>query len=134
MAKQRVSLEFQIKSTDPHRSTAKAVTEIRALSAEFQTTVTERLPGAKVQIRRAEGIPVLPELQNILLNVDWDVVRKGAESAVSAFLTTQFLNFLKNKIKGLQARKASAAAAKSAGAAKKKPAAKKTGGARKKRK
>ena len=128
MAKHQVNLEFQIKSTDPHRSTSKAVAEIRAVSAEFQAAIAERVSGAKVRIRRGEGIPGLPELQQILLQVDWEAVRKGAEGAISGFLTTEFLNFVKNRIKLLQAKKVSAApkaapAKKPAAASKKKPAA-----------
>lgn len=125
--KQQISLEFQVKSTDPHRSTSKTIPEIRALSSDLQAAVSERLPGAKVRIRRVEGLPLLPELQHILLQVDWDAVRKGAESAASAFLTTEFLKTLKRRIHLLQAKRV-AAPAKIAAAAKKSPAAKKKTG------
>jgi hypothetical protein len=105
MTKRQINLEFQVKSTDPHRSTSKAVTEIPALRVDLEAAVSHRLPGAKVRIRRAEGIPGIAELQHILLQIDWNAVEKGAEEAISGFLTTQFLTLLKNRIKLLQAKK-----------------------------
>jgi hypothetical protein len=132
MARREINLEFQVQSTDPQRSSSKAVTEILKLSPELEAAISDRLPGATVRIRRAEGVPGLPELQHILLQIDWDAVRKGAEGAASGFVVTQFLNLLKTRIKLLYAKKVSAPA--KAPATKKGSAAKKTLSAAKKTK
>lgn len=125
MTKRQINLEFQVKSTDPHRSTSKAVAEIRGLGADMEAAVSNRLPGAKVRIRRAEGIPGVAELQHVLLQIDWNAVQKGAETAISGFLTTQFLTLLKNRIKLLQTKKVTGPA--------KRPATKKNPARRKKK-
>jgi hypothetical protein len=49
MTKRQINLEFQVKSTDPHRSTSKAVAAIRGLQADLEAAVSDRLPGAKVR-------------------------------------------------------------------------------------
>lgn len=97
-------LEFEIRSLDPTRSVSKVVPDITRLSSEMESALGEKVQGVKVRIRRAEGVPGFPELQHILVHIDWDVLRKAAEGAVASFATTQFLTLIRNQIKNLGVR------------------------------
>jgi hypothetical protein len=107
---ERMRLEFEIQSLDPTRSTSQAVPEVAALAAELQSALQARFPGAKVRIERAEGLPLIPEIQHILLHIDWDVVRKAIETTAATFATTEFLTLVKTRLKNLSAKKVSAPA------------------------
>jgi hypothetical protein len=98
------TLKFEIKSLDPGRPTIEAVPEAENLSSELQATIAARFPGATVQIRRAEGIPAVRELQELLLYVDWQVVKEGVETAIATFATTEFLKLVKAKLRNVFAK------------------------------
>lgn len=103
----KVTLEFEIQSIDPTRSTSQAVPEVEALAVELQSTVSQQFPGARVRIARVEGLPLGPALHHILVSIDWDVVKKGAEQAAAAFAATQFLNLLKTRVQNVIGKKTS---------------------------
>jgi hypothetical protein len=101
----RVRLEFQIESLDPSRPTTAAVRDVEALAADLQSSLRSQGWGdGTVTIARAEGLPLLPELQHILVNVDWDAVKKGIEGSVAGFATTQFLAMVRDRITNLRVR------------------------------
>jgi len=97
-------LRFEIKSIDPGRTTVNAVPEIERLSSELQAAVDGEFPGARLRIRRAEGIPVLRELQELILQIDWHAVTTGAETALGSFVATEFLKLVKSKIRNVFAK------------------------------
>ena|ERR1700675_2324205 len=104
MKKQTV-VEFEIKSLDSTRPISQAVVEVRNLTEDLQVVVSRRFPSSVVRIRRGEGTPIVSGLEHILVYVDWDVVKKGVETAVAGFVTQQFLILVKNRIKNLIAKK-----------------------------
>jgi hypothetical protein len=110
-AKSTITVEFEIKSLDPTRSTSNAVLEVQNLEADLQSVVAKSFPTSNVRIRRAEGIPGLPELQHILLHIDWEAVAKGVEISIASFATTEFLTLIKNRVKNLSARQVSSRSA-----------------------
>jgi hypothetical protein len=106
MAQNREStLEFEIKSLDATRSVEVALPQVLALEPDLQRLVAAKFPGVKVSLRRAEGLPYLPDIQHVLLQIDWDVVRRGAEQAAATFAATEFLKLLKIGVQNLFAKK-----------------------------
>jgi hypothetical protein len=101
---QSVRLEFEIESLDSTRPTEEAVPDVTALAGDLQAAVANQFPGAQVRIARAEGLPLAPAIQHILVNIDWDVVKKGIEQAAASFATTQLLTLIKTKINNLSAK------------------------------
>jgi hypothetical protein len=100
-----LTLRFEIKSLDPARPTVDAVPEIEKLSLELEAALGQLFPGISVKIRRAEGIPGLRELQELLLYVDWHAVKIGAETAIGTFATTEFLKLMKSKVRNVFAKR-----------------------------
>ena len=94
-------LKFEIKSLDPSLATIESVPAAEALASDLQAIVAARYPGATVEIRRAEGIPGLREVQELLLHVDWHAVRAGAETAIGSFAATEFLKLMKAKLRNI---------------------------------
>lgn len=103
--KTRTVVEFEIKSLDPTRSASKAVLEVQRLQAELQSVVAKKFPKSNVRISRGEGLPGIPELQHILLHIDWDVVIKAVETAIATFATTELLKLMKKRIKNVAVEK-----------------------------
>jgi hypothetical protein len=95
-------IEFKVRSLDPSKTADEIVAEILELTGPLGSKVATRYKGAKVDLHRAEGVPFLPELQHILLNIDWDVIRKGAEYAISSFAVGEFLKMVKGKVRNAQ--------------------------------
>jgi hypothetical protein len=44
---------------------------------------------------------VVPEIQELLLRIDWHAVASGTEQAISAFATTQFLKLMKQNFRNV---------------------------------
>lgn len=99
------TLEFEIKSLDATRSVEVALPQVLALEPDLQRLVAAKFPGARVTLRRAEGLPYLPDVQHVLLQIDWDVVRRGAEQAAATFAVTEFLKLLKSGVQNLFVKK-----------------------------
>lgn len=102
-----LTVKFEVRSLDPDRPIIEAVPQIEALSSELQANLATQFPGATVEIRRAQGIPGLPQLQEILLHIDWHATAHGAEEAAGAFLATQFLKLIKTKVRNVFAKQVS---------------------------
>jgi hypothetical protein len=96
-----IKLTFQIKSLDKTRSTSSTVSEVKEISKSLEYALGKKFPAAKVRISRGEGIPGVPELQYILLHIDWELMRKSAEGALVTFATTQFLTLITTRVKNL---------------------------------
>lgn len=94
-------LKFEIKSLDPAKPTTGSVPAAEGLASELQAQLEKRYPGAAVTIRRAEGIPGVPEVQELLLHVDWHTVKTAAEGAIASFVTTEFLKLMKTKLRNV---------------------------------
>ena len=101
----KMTLEFEVKSLDPGRRTIETIPEVEKLSSELQAAIAAKYPGTTVQIRRVEGTPVHLAIQYLLLHVDWHAVASGAEKAVAAFATTEFLKLMKQKFRNLFTKK-----------------------------
>jgi hypothetical protein len=97
----RVTLRFEIQSVDPGRPTISVVPEAEDLSSALEEILKEHYPGAAVTIRRAEGIPGVRELQELLLHVDWHLLKTTTETAVASFATTEFLKLMKEKLRNV---------------------------------
>jgi hypothetical protein len=97
----KIVLKFEIKSLDPSKPTLASVPAAEDLTSSLQTIVGARFPGATVEIRRAEGIPGLREVQELLLHVDWHAVKTGAETAVGSFAATEFLKLMKDRLRNV---------------------------------
>ncbi len=95
------TLKFQIKSLDSNQPIIDSVPAAEDLSLELEAELRKRYPGATVTIRRAEGIPGARELQELLVHVDWQVVKTGVESTVATFATTEFLKLMKAKLRNV---------------------------------
>jgi hypothetical protein len=126
---QKLELKFEVKSLNKSRKTIEYINDAQALSGELEKALAEQLPGAKVTIRREEGIPIAPIIQHLIVNIDWHAVVSGIEKGVATFATAQVLTVLKEKLQNLSAKPIPAASvAASKGPAKKaaKTASKKT--------
>ena len=97
----KIVLKFEIKSLDPSHPTIESVPAAEALASDLEGIVSVRFPGAKVTIRRAEGIPGLREVQELLLQVDWHAVKTGAETAAGSFAAAEFLKLIKERLRNL---------------------------------
>lgn len=95
------TLKFEIKSLDSSQPILDAVPVAEGLASELEAILRDRYPGATVTIRRAEGIPGARELQELLVHVDWHVVKTGVESTVASFATTEFLKLMKAKLRNI---------------------------------
>jgi hypothetical protein len=93
--------KFQIKSLDSNQPILDSVPAAEGLAADLETIVQKRYPGTTVTIRRAEGIPGARELQELLVHVDWHVVKTAVESAVANFATTEFLKLMKARLRNV---------------------------------
>src|ERR1700722_7387148 len=100
--KQDAVIEFKVRSLDPSKTADEIVAEILELTGPLGSKVATRYKGAKVDLHRKEGVPFLPALQHVLLNVDWHVVLKGAEYAISSFAVGEFLKMVKRKVRNAQ--------------------------------
>jgi hypothetical protein len=94
-------LKFEIKSLDPSQPTIESVPAAEDLSSALQAIVGVRFPGATVKIRRAEGLPGLREVQELLLYVDWHAVKTGMETAIGSFAATEFLKLMKDRLRNV---------------------------------
>ena len=134
MAKaQKLELKFEIKSLNKSRKTMDYIPEAKALQGELEKAIAEQYPGAKVTIRRDEGIPIAPLVQHLIVSIDWHAVMSGIEKGVATFATSQLLTMIKDKVHDLSAKPipaapeaASKAPAKKAAKSPAKAAAKKT--------
>jgi hypothetical protein len=99
------TLEFEIKSLDATRSVEVALPQVLELERDLQRRVTAKFPGAKVTLCRAEGLPYLPDIQHLLVHIDWDVLQHGAEQAAAGFAATEFLKLLKRGVQNLFAKR-----------------------------
>jgi hypothetical protein len=96
----KLTLRFEIKSLD-ERKTVDAVPEIANLAPELAVAIASQYPGTTAEILRVEGLPVVPEIQELLLRIDWHAVASGTEQAISAFATTQFLKLMKQNFRNV---------------------------------
>jgi hypothetical protein len=94
-------VKFEIKSLDPSLATIESVPAAETLASDLQAIVAARYPGTTVEIRRAEGIPGLREIQELLLYVDWHAVKTGAETAVGSFAAMEFLKLMKDRLRNI---------------------------------
>jgi hypothetical protein len=94
-------LKFEIKSLDSSQPTIESVPAAEGLSSALQVIVGARFPGATVKIRRAEGIPGLREVQELLLHVDWHAVKTGVETTIGSFVAKEFLKLMKAKLRNV---------------------------------
>src|SRR5215468_5688468 len=101
---QKTVLRFEIKSLDPDRPILDAVPAAENLSAELEATLAERYPGVTVEIRREEGIPGARELQELLLYIDWHLVKDAVETAAAGWATTEFLKLAKKRLRNVFAK------------------------------
>ena len=113
----KMTLRFEIKSLEPQRKTIDTVPEIENLSPDLEAAIAVKFPGTTIEIRRAEGIPAVREIQELLLHIDWHAVASGAEKAIAAFATTEFLRLMKARFRNVFTKPAASATSGSQAAA-----------------
>jgi hypothetical protein len=90
-----VILEFRIESLDAQVSTSQLARDIIKASPDFGARV--KIPHLKV--KRGESLPFLPEIQTLLLHVDWASVGKEvletAGKAGIGWLVKEYLDWVK---------------------------------------
>lgn len=97
----KTMVRLEVKSLDSTRTVADAMEEIEKLSPELQAFIEARFPGVHITVSRVEGIPFGPEIQHLMLQIDWHAVAKGAEGAAGGFVAKEALQFLKEKVRNL---------------------------------
>ncbi len=92
-----------MKSLDPGRSTDDLVEDIERSIRELDPLLQKGLVRARASVRRSEKLPIIPDVHELLVRVDWDTVEGVIKTGTISFVTREVLTWLKGKFKNLSA-------------------------------